>query len=70
MIQSALLELLGIFKAARQALFAPCCRFYPSCTEYAEEALRTRGVVRAVLCIIGRLSRCHPLHPGGFDPVV
>lgn len=45
------------------------CRFVPSCSEYAEEALRTHGAARGTLLTLRRLSRCHPLGGQGFDPV-
>ncbi|MDE3011743.1 MAG: membrane protein insertion efficiency factor YidD [Pseudomonadota bacterium] len=47
----------------------PRCRFTPSCSQYLLEATERHGVVRGVLLGIRRLSRCHPGHPGGFDPV-
>jgi putative membrane protein insertion efficiency factor len=45
------------------------CRFYPSCSAYALEAITVHGVVRGLGLAIWRLLRCHPFHPGGFDPV-
>lgn len=45
------------------------CRFYPSCSEYAQIAIARHGVWRGLLLSIRRLSRCHPWHPGGVDPV-
>jgi uncharacterized protein len=45
------------------------CRFYPSCSEYAEQALERHGARRACLLIASRLCRCGPWHPGGYDPV-
>ena len=45
------------------------CRFYPSCSAYALEALARHGAVRGTALAIWRLLRCHPFHPGGFDPV-
>ncbi|MQA24981.1 MAG: membrane protein insertion efficiency factor YidD [Micromonosporaceae bacterium] len=45
------------------------CRFYPTCSAYAVEALRTHGALRGVALTIWRLLRCHPFHPGGHDPV-
>lgn len=45
------------------------CRFYPSCSNYALEAVEEHGAIIGVGLAIRRLSRCHPWHPGGFDPV-
>jgi putative membrane protein insertion efficiency factor len=45
------------------------CRFYPSCSAYALEAIATHGAFRGFRMAVWRLLRCHPFHPGGYDPV-
>jgi putative membrane protein insertion efficiency factor len=49
-------------------LLPPSCRFAPTCSEYAAQALEQHGVVRGVGLAVRRLARCHPFHPGGYDP--
>jgi putative membrane protein insertion efficiency factor len=50
-------------------VLGPACRFYPSCSQYACLAIDRYGVVKGSYLAIRRLLRCHPFHPGGFDPV-
>lgn len=63
---------IGIIKAYQifvSPLFGPTCRFSPSCSSYAIEAIRVYGLLRGVLLAVKRILKCHPLHPGGYDPV-
>jgi uncharacterized protein len=50
-------------------VLGPACRFYPSCSQYANLAINQYGVVKGSYLAFRRLLRCHPFHPGGFDPV-
>jgi uncharacterized protein len=57
------------YQALVRPLCPPSCRFAPSCSDYAREALGRHGAVRGVLLALRRVGRCHPWHPGGWDPV-
>ena len=47
----------------------PTCRFVPTCSEYALQAIEKHGMLRGGRMAVGRILRCHPFHPGGYDPV-
>jgi len=49
--------------------FGRACRFHPRCSEYAVESLKRHGVVKGLWLAARRVGRCHPWHPGGYDPV-
>jgi uncharacterized protein len=61
--------LIRLYQWTLSPLLGPRCRFYPSCSQYVFEAVEVHGVLRGLWLGARRLARCHPLHPGGFDPV-
>jgi uncharacterized protein len=63
------LFLIRVYQWTLSPLLGPRCRFYPSCSHYAATAIHRYGVLRGGLLAAMRLVRCHPFHPGGFDPV-
>ncbi len=68
-MRTALIALIRVYQLFLSPLLGNHCRFYPSCSQYAREALERHGVLRGGWLAIRRLSRCHPWHPGGLDPV-
>lgn len=58
-----------VYRRLLSPLLPPACRFHPSCSQYAMDALNTHGPVRGAWLAARRLMRCHPFHPGGLDPV-
>lgn len=63
------LQLLRGYKWAISPMFPPACRYLPTCSEYAMEAVERYGVWRGGFMAFGRVLRCHPLARGGYDPV-
>ena len=65
----AALFLIRAYKALISPLLGTRCRFYPSCSEYAYEAISRYGFLKGAILGVRRLLRCHPFHEGGIDPV-
>ena len=64
-----LLSLIKFYRIFLSPLKPPTCRFIPTCSEYAVLAIEKYGVVKGSWLTIKRILRCHPFHPGGYDPV-
>ncbi|MFZ2631894.1 MAG: membrane protein insertion efficiency factor YidD [Desulfosalsimonadaceae bacterium] len=69
MIKYLLTCLIKIYQIVLSPLLGPACRFYPSCSQYAIEAISRYGALKGGLLAVKRILRCHPFHPGGVDPV-
>ena len=69
MIRRALLAAIGFYSRAISPALPPRCRFYPTCSAYAAEAVELHGAHRGTWLALRRLVKCAPWHPGGVDPV-
>ncbi|MDQ3940030.1 MAG: membrane protein insertion efficiency factor YidD [Actinomycetota bacterium] len=65
----ALVAVIHRYRAWISPLFAPRCRFHPTCSAYAVEAISRHGALKGSWLAMTRIARCHPWHPGGVDPV-
>ena len=68
-MRKILILIIRAYQYLLSPLLGPSCRFYPSCSCYAQEALEHHGVIKGGWLALSRLLRCHPWHPGGVDPV-
>ncbi|MEO5349621.1 MAG: membrane protein insertion efficiency factor YidD [Magnetococcus sp. YQC-3] len=68
-MKSLLLGLIRAYRFFLSPLLPRSCRFYPSCSEYALEAVTCHGGLKGGWLAVRRLLRCHPFHPGGYDPI-
>ena len=64
-----LLQMIRFYQIAISPLLPASCRFYPTCSAYARDAISTYGVFKGSYLSIRRLLKCHPFHPGGYDPI-
>ncbi|ERT58712.1 MULTISPECIES: membrane protein insertion efficiency factor YidD [Megasphaera] len=63
------IALIRFYQLCISPLGLPCCRFYPTCSAYAVEALQKYGVWKGGFLAVKRILKCHPFHKGGYDPV-
>lgn len=68
-LQTLFIALIRAYQILISPILPRCCRFYPTCSEYTMTAILQYGPARGVFLGIRRLIRCHPFHPGGYDPV-
>jgi putative membrane protein insertion efficiency factor len=68
-VSGVLLALIAFYRRAISPLLGPHCRFHPTCSSYAAEAIGRFGPLRGTALTLARLMRCHPFSEGGFDPV-
>ena len=64
-----LILLIKVYQVVISPLIGPHCRFYPTCSHYTIGAIERHGIFKGLYLGVRRLSRCHPWHPGGLDPV-
>ncbi len=64
-----LIALIRFYRKFISPLFPPRCRFYPTCSQYALEAIEKKGALKGSIMAIWRILRCHPFSKGGYDPV-
>lgn len=69
LMEDGLITLIRLYRHTFSTFFGPCCRFFPSCSSYALLSIRRFGVIGGTLLMFKRLAKCHPFHPGGYDPV-
>ncbi len=69
LLAKPLIWLVRAYQLAISPLLPPSCRFYPSCSQYAIEALQRHGPLKGLWLALRRVARCNPWHPGGHDPV-
>jgi putative membrane protein insertion efficiency factor len=67
--KAGLILLIQLYQNTFSILFGPCCRFTPSCSSYASLSIQRFGIMKGARLTFKRLIKCHPFHPGGYDPV-
>ncbi|MDR2662860.1 MAG: membrane protein insertion efficiency factor YidD [Treponema sp.] len=69
-LQKTVLGLIWVYQKVFSPYLRPSCRYYPSCSAYAYQAVQKYGAVKGSFLAIKRILRCHPFHKGGYDPVL
>jgi uncharacterized protein len=69
MLQKVFISIIRFYQTVVSPLKPPTCRFYPTCSHYGLEAIKRFGPIKGGWLTIKRIGKCHPLHPGGIDPV-
>jgi putative membrane protein insertion efficiency factor len=69
MIKKILIHLIQFYRTWLSPIYPPSCRFYPTCSQYAKEAIQYYGPAKGMMLFLKRILKCHPWHPGGYDPV-
>jgi putative membrane protein insertion efficiency factor len=69
MLKKAFLSIIRFYQIVISPIKPPTCRFYPTCSHYGLEAIGRFGALKGGWLTIKRISKCHPFHPGGLDPV-
>jgi putative membrane protein insertion efficiency factor len=68
-MRTLLIGLITIYRYGLSPLLGSSCRFYPSCSCYAQQSIERHGALRGLVLAVRRIARCHPWNPGGYDPV-
>ncbi|MGI8315224.1 membrane protein insertion efficiency factor YidD [Halobacillus mangrovi] len=68
-MKQIMIMLIQFYRKGISPFFPPSCRFQPTCSEYGLEAFRRFGFIKGLFLTVKRISKCHPFHRGGFDPV-
>lgn len=68
-MKKVLIKLITLYRYALSPVLQPCCRFTPSCSRYSIDAINRYGCLKGLYLSLRRIMRCHPFHPGGYDPV-
>ncbi|UBH12653.1 membrane protein insertion efficiency factor YidD [Macrococcus armenti] len=68
-MKQLLLAIIKFYRKFISPMTPPACRFHPTCSQYGLEAIETHGAIKGGYLTVKRILKCHPFHPGGFDPV-